>query len=129
MTDEQIYDCFKTSSAFSNQNPSLKITSNATWFLWMHVNIDGKKPIFFLSLSVLAYFSASPIGHIYWNYILKKKHDNNSRSSKFGENRTEVRNILHKELNSFQSLRRNHFRNIPLYKGSGIRFAMFASDV
>jgi len=106
-----------------------KITSKVAWFLCMNFDIDGKTPIFLLSVCLFASFSASPTGQITLKFDIGKLHVHNSRWSKFGENRTEIRDILHRELRSFYFLRRNHFRNIPLFKGSAISYAMLACDV
>ena len=92
----------------------------------MHVDIVVKTPIFFLSVCLFACFSAPRTGQISLKFYIGRLHENNSTKSNFGENQREIWDILHKVLSSFNFLRRNHPRNIPLFKGSGITFAKLA---
>jgi hypothetical protein len=121
--------CFNTQVSSATKILLCKITSNATWFLYTHVDIVGKMPLLLLSVCLFAYFSAPSTTQNCLKFYIIILHENNSRRSKFGENRREVWDILHKDLCSFHSLRRNYLLKILLFEGSGISFAMLAYDV
>ena len=93
-----------------------KFTSSATWFLYTRIDIFEKTPLSLLSICLFSCFSAPRVGQISLKLYIGILHENNSRRSKFGENRTEMWDTLHKDLSSFHSLRRNYLRKIPLFK-------------